>query len=387
MNKTIALSLAALLLAGCSGNQKKDSYVVTGELQGIPDSTLVELYPLSHSKADPIAEAMVVDGKFQFSGKADEPIVVMLTVKDNYGTARFMLENADIKLKGNVKTEIASDGKTIYNFNDFTVEGSPMTDKFFELMKGRKEIDNRFLAMRENYSDIMDIITGPDKNKIDSVRATERYKAMNDEERRLFADLDSNYNAVVSANKDNMWGPLMMMALVTYLGPNQRDLYQTLGDSAKNSYYGKIVYQELYPLGVPGDTMPDFKASGFQGEEVSLLDVAKANKYVLVDFWASWCRPCRAEIPNIKSIYDKHHSGGFDIVSVSIDEDDTAWRQAVEKEGLVWHNVRDVDKSIADKYHVTAVPTMVIIDSEGKMVAENLRGEELAAKIDELMAK
>lgn len=387
MKKIVALSLAALIMAGCANKKENDSYLVSGEIQGIPDSTMVALYPMSHSQTDPIAEAMVIGGKFEFSGKAEEPILVILSVKDHYGSTRFMLENAEIHLKGSVSAEDASDGKKLYSFNDFSVEGSPMSDKFFELMSGRDELDRKFTAMRENYSDIMEIITGGDRDRIDSVRATDRYKAMSDEENSFFAALDSNYNAVVSANSDNSWGPLMMMALVTYLSPQNRELYENFSDSAKNSYYGKMVYKELYPLGRPGDKVPDFTATDIKGGKISLAEIAKANKYVLVDFWASWCRPCRAEIPNVKAIYDKHHADGFEIVSVSIDEEENPWIKAVEKEGLVWPNVRDTDKSIAGKYNVTAVPTMVVIDSEGKLVAENLRGEELAAKIDELMSE
>ncbi len=387
MRKMLALSLAAIIMAGCGSKKEKDSYVISGDIQGIPDSTMVELYPMSHSKSDPIAEAMVIGGKFEFSGKAEEPILVMLTVKDNYGSTRFMLENADIQIKGNASAEDVADGKKDYDFKDITVEGSPLTDKYNELMSGRNELDRQFLAMRENYSDIMEITTGSDKGKSDSVRATDRFKAMLAEESRLFAGFDSVFNAVVRENKDSFWGPLMMIAQVTYLSPANRELYEVLSDSAKNSHYGKMVYKELYPLGRPGDKVPDFTATDIKGGKISLAEIAKANKYVLVDFWASWCRPCRAEIPNVKAIYDKHHADGFEIVSVSIDEEENPWIKAVEKEGLVWPNARDTDKSIAGKYNVTAVPTMVVIDSEGKLVAENLRGEELAAKIDELMSK
>ena len=387
MRKMLALSLAAIIMAGCGSKKEKDSYVISGDIQGIPDSTMVELYPMSHSKSDPIAEAMVIGGKFEFSGKAEEPILVMLTVKDNYGSTRFMLENADIQIKGNASAEDVADGKKDYDFKDITVQGSPLTDKYNELMSGRNELDRQFLAMRENYSDIMEITAGSDKGKSDSVRATDRFKAMLAEEGRFFAAFDSVFNAVVRENKDSFWGPLMMIAQVTYLSPANRELYEVLGDSAKNSHYGQMVYKELYPLGRPGDKVPDFTATDIKGGKISLSEIAKANKYVLVDFWASWCRPCRAEIPNVKAIYDKHHADGFEIVSVSIDEEENPWIKAVEKEGLVWPNARDTDKSIAGKYNVTSVPTMVVIDSEGKLVAENLRGEELAAKIDELMSK
>ena len=118
-----------------------------------------------------------------------------------------------------------------------------------------------------------------------------------------------------------------------------------------------------------------------------LKELLAAGKTVVCDFWASWCGPCRRELPNVKSIYEKHMNNGFDVLSISIDQDDSAWRQAVKEEDLKWINLRDTDHTIADAYHVSSVPTMYIVDSEGRLVAENLRGEELAAKVDELMAE
>ena len=120
---------------------------------------------------------------------------------------------------------------------------------------------------------------------------------------------------------------------------------------------------------------------------MTLASACNGKKYILLDFWASWCGPCRRELPNVKSIYEKHMNNGFDVLSISIDQDDSAWRQAVKEEDLKWINLRDTDHTIADAYHVSSVPAMYIVDSEGRLVAENLRGEELAAKVDELMAE
>ena len=116
-------------------------------------------------------------------------------------------------------------------------------------------------------------------------------------------------------------------------------------------------------------------------------EIIASGKPVIIDFWATWCGPCRREIPNLKAIYADHAGKGFDIISISIDKEEKPWLNAVKNEGLEWVNIRDTDHSIADKYKVSAVPTMYIIDSEGRLVAENLRGEELAAKISELMAR
>ena len=114
--------------------------------------------------------------------------------------------------------------------------------------------------------------------------------------------------------------------------------------------------------------MPEFEAVTIDGTKTSLAELCKDKKYVILDFWASWCGPCRREIPNLKAIYADHAGKGFDIISISIDKEEKPWLNAVKNEGLEWVNIRDTDHSIADKYKVSAVPTMYIIDSEGRLV-------------------
>ena len=207
------------------------------------------------------------------------------------------------------------------------------------------------------------------------------------EENWFFSGLDSIFNESVKNNRESFWGPLLMIVQTSYLTAEQRDDYESLSDEAKNSYYGQLVYEELYPVGRPGDAMPKFSGKDIKGNDISLASVCEGKKYLLLDFWASWCGPCRREIPNLKEIYKKHGANGFDILSISIDQEEEPWLKAVKDEALEWNNLRDADHSIAELYHVSAVPTMYLVDSEGKLVAENLRGEELAKKIDELMSK
>lgn len=389
VKKLLFLAIITLFATACGAKVPADAYTVKGNIQGIPDNAVLQLLPLSHSEEAPIAEAVVKGGKFEFSGKVAEPTAVVMIVKDNYGNFSFMLEPAQISITGKVGSESAHDGKKHYNMGTLKVEGSPMTEKFNALMATRHKLDGEFSALQRKYADIHQTMSAPNQTRetIDSLRNTPRFKEMQAEEHRLFEALDKNFSDVVAANKDTFWGPLMMISLVTYLSPNNRPMYEALGPNAKASTYGKKVYQELYPLGDTGSKVPDFSGVTPQGKEISLAGVCKENKYVLIDFWASWCRPCRASIPGLKKIYEKHGGKGFEILSVSIDKDEAPWLKAVEKEAMPWINIRDVKATIADQYHVSAVPTLFVIDSKGNLVAENLHGEELAAKIDELMAK
>lgn len=389
IKKILFLTVMVLFASACGAKSPADNYTLIGEIQGLPENATLILFPLSHSEEAPIAEGVVKDGKFKISGKVDHPTAVTMVVKDGYGSKKFMLEPGTISLKGKVIANPAKGDKTQYRFDGVAVEGSPMTKKFDSLLSGRNKIDSDMMALQRKYANIHNIMSAPGQTRetIDSLRNTAEFKEMSTEEHKIFQALNDNFNTVVSENKDSFWGPLMMIALVTYLSPDNRPMYESLSPEAKGSDYGKKVYQELYPLGETGAKVKNFSGVTPAGEKVSLDEICKKNKYVLIDFWASWCRPCRASIPGLKKIYEAHGGKGFEIVGVSIDKDQAAWMKAINKEAMPWTNIRDVKGTIANDYHVSAVPTMFIIDSKGQLVAENLHGEELAKKIDELMAK
>ena len=136
-------------------------------------------------------------------------------------------------------------------------------------------------------------------------------------------------------------------------------------------------------------TMKFFSALNLDGEEVRLEDVLKENEYTLVEFWASWCGPCIAEIPHLKSAYAKYRDQGFEILSVNLDEDRDAWETAsVDDYDIPWLNVCDgeaFDSTIAKLYRVKAIPANYLITSDGKRVARHLRGKSLEAKLAELL--
>jgi peroxiredoxin len=139
---------------------------------------------------------------------------------------------------------------------------------------------------------------------------------------------------------------------------------------------------------IPGGPAPDFTMNERDGHPVSLSDFR--GKVMLVDFWASWCGPCRRENPHVVELYNHYHDKGFDVLGVSLDRTAEPWLQAIEKDGLVWHHVSDLQgwgNAAAKLYGVTSIPHTVLIDKEGNIIARNLRGDQLTAKLREVLGE
>lgn len=163
--------------------------------------------------------------------------------------------------------------------------------------------------------------------------------------------------------------------------------YNCLTDRVKQSAPGIELKKKIDEMGTVsvGGIAPNFKAETPDGKELSLYDLR--GRVVLLDFWASWCGPCMAEMPNVKEIYKKYHDKGLEILGVSLDSKKELWVNAIEKNELKWHHVSTLNKfdcPIAKLFRVTGIPRMYILDKDGKIIAQDLRGEELAKKMDEL---
>lgn len=137
-----------------------------------------------------------------------------------------------------------------------------------------------------------------------------------------------------------------------------------------------------------GAVAPDLSFPTPTGESLSLSSLR--GQYVMLDFWASWCGPCRKENPNVVRLYAQYHSKGFEILGVSLDQDPNRWKQAIGADGLTWPHISDLkgwSSEAAQIYQVRSIPQTFLIDPQGRIIAKGLRGEELENKLAELLGQ
>ena len=376
------LFVMALLAMTLGVNAQK--YTIKATIGNLPDGTVVQLVPMSHEKEQPLGEATVKGGKFEFTGTATDPICVHILVKDCYGYCSVMLENTDITVTGSVEKGKAWDGVDRYTWNT-TITGSPLTEKFQGFVAERQKLDKMFNDNQQRFKHIYEHLNKLKGDELAAYKKSDEYKEMEKADHEFMQYAEKTMNGLILDNKDSFWGPLLAHQYMSYFTPDQRNMYNQFSDAAKNSWYGKKMRTELWPAGGVGEKIHMFTVKDETGKAITFQQLAKGKKYVLIDFWASWCAPCRNEIPNVKRQYELYKDKGFEVISISIDRNAAQWKKALQEEKLQWPNF--LSNEVADQFKVKAVPTMYLVDTEGTILAENddARGEKLAQKLAELM--
>lgn len=196
---------------------------------------------------------------------------------------------------------------------------------------------------------------------------------------------------LITNNKDNNIGEYMLVSGANILDKEDLStLIEGMRPQFLKSQFGLEIkkYAQSAEIGI-GESFRDIKLSNEAGKKISISDfVGKNNKVVLLDFWASWCGPCRKEMPTIVEAYNKYKSSGFEIIGVSLDDNQDAWTRAIKSMNMTWPQMSDLGgwkSEAAVLYNVTSIPFTLLLDKDGKVIAKNLRGKQLLNKLEELL--
>ncbi|MBV7531397.1 TlpA disulfide reductase family protein [Chitinophaga sp. sic0106] len=356
----VTTALTAGSMAAIADNGK--GYTLKGNIAGLNGGYIYLSY--GEGKTD---SALVKNGSFVLKGKLEGATVGYLRLAPKgYDNSRdIFLENGDYTISGS-KEKLA----------DTKVTGSPnqvLYDKW----------DAQWQALRMRAKKVYDY-SGEAEQKKDTVAQRDAAKQM----KALDYSLDSTVTAFITAHPNS---PVSAMVIVhryiqwSYPEKAQKN-FPLLGPVAKNSSFGKEISASVLKTGKTAiGATPALALADSTGKLVKLSDFK--GKVVMVDFWASWCGPCRKENPNVVKAYQRFHDQGFEIIGVSLDTDKAAWMKAVAKDGLTWTHISDLKgwkSSPVLEFGISSVPTSFIVDKNGKVIAKDLRGEELEAKLAEI---
>ncbi len=354
--------LFALLLLASISLSAQEGFKIAGRLGGTLGGKLL-LVTIGSEGAVKLDETTMTNGSFDFAGKVDAVTPAYILTEERQPIASLMLENTEFAVvagQEGIEVEGGGDAQKIWNQYE-TI--SQLVSK--EKMKMEQEAQTAY--------------SSGNQMKLQAVQ--QQYLKVAEEAGRQQAALFEAYkDSPVTAF---MIFTVMQQADYAYL----KELYDGLGETAKNCISGQLIAQriEQFKQVEVGGVAPDFIGLTDKRDTVSLYGLQAKVK--LVDFWASWCGPCRAEMPNVKKVYKKYHGKGLEILGVSIDQKAEDWLKALETDRLPWVNILDQESRIAAYFLVQAIPHTILLDENNKIIAKNLRGKELEAKIAEVLGE
>lgn len=367
VKNAVGIGLVFMISVACAQQEKNfdGNVTISGDLDNHPEGYVV----LSQYKdnSTEVLDTLVLgpNGKFDYTLEVQSPAFYDLNLM-NEKVIRLALYDENVKIKYDFKKDEAP-----------SVTGSSDTDQL-------KKVDQLAVEYQEEInrlnSDYYEAMNNKDQAKIKQIQE----RAMS---------LESSHGRKVKAVINDMEGSFASLAAIGMLNP--RTDFQFLDSlilsldekypNTKNIVTVKQQLDEMRALSV-GQPAPEISLPNPAGQNVNLSDLR--GNYVLIDFWAAWCKPCREENPNVVRLYEKYNSKGFEVFGVSLDRTREAWLRGIEEDGLVWTQVSDLqyfNSAAADTYQINAIPATYLIDPDGKIIAKDLRGSRLEEKLKELL--
>jgi peroxiredoxin len=361
------VSLLGLFSCGESENQTDGKVAVSGKIQNAPEgyvilSQFTDTRPIVLDTLE-----LSKDGEFSYELDVDVPTFYDLNLFGER-SVRLALHKEDVR--------VAYD---FQNAESLEITGSQDTKEMVKIDKLMSDYQAKVNKLNEAYYEAMSA------NKSEAIKQIQ-VDAM---------DLESEQSKAVKETINSMGSSFATLAAIGLLNTkNEFQFIDSLADKLNEEYPdNKMIIQlkqqlnEMRALSL-GQVAPDFELPTPDGKMVKLSDLR--GKYVMIDFWAAWCKPCREENPNVVRLYEEYKDKGFDIIGVSLDRTKEAWVEAIEQDGLTWTQVSDLayfNSAAATLYQIEAIPATYLLDPEGKIIGKDLRGPSLENKLAEIFDK
>lgn len=364
MKKLTYLFAAAAIFAACNGGNK--GYVVTGTVEEGINGDTVYLATVENRRLVNIDTAVISNGKFVFKGVQDTAVQRYITYKgatpQDGLSMDFYLENGKINV-------------TLSKEND-SATGTPANDAYQAIRSQLNGLNKEMMAIYEAMA-------------TDTTLTEEQRTAQRAQFEKLQEQTTLVIKEGIAQNIKNIVGINLLKQNYYSMGVEELDPLLSQIPAEYNNDKGitriKENVEKMKATAV-GQKFIDFEMKDPEGNTVKLSDYAGKGKVVLVDFWASWCGPCRREMPNLVEAYKQYKNKGFEIVGVSLDRDANAWKKAIAELKITWPQMSDLkfwECEGAQLYAVNSIPHVVLLDAEGTIIARGLHGEELQKAIAE----
>ncbi len=352
MKKYLILAAAMLAIVGCKSKQPNNQYTISGNVAELTagDTLKIEIY---NDKTNNAVNTAVVDndGNFKFEGTVNEAVMAQILTQSRDIVGMVYLEPGDIKSE-TLKEE------TLF-------KGTPLNDANSEITEKLTSVMEQYQALPEEGTD-----------------SEERGQ-------QLYEEYQAIIRSAVEENRDNVLGVDMLVYQLTNTLDSGDELLSIIDSFSEEMQQKEIMistreHAEQMLKSSVGQKYIDIILNDTNDESVALSSLIAPGKYVLLDFWATWCGPCMGEMPHLKEAYAEYHAKGFEIYGVSLDSNRDSWLKFATT--LPWVNVLHLsDSQAGHDYSVSAIPSNFLIAPDGTIVAKNLRGSALMEKLSEII--